>query len=192
MTTWIFKSALAALGLTILTACEDGQIPSFLDRSPPGKTVALSQANMAFGAVILVAPDGFCIDKGSLKQRFALMARCDKLGVPSAAAGAPLGVITVSFTNKSDLDGIPSPQQSSNALGLTQISDVARTGSSVTFHAQGAAPSEGMSERHWRGTAPVGTQVMSVALFGPEDGRAVGSEGRSILADVISGSMVGS
>lgn len=39
---------------------------------------------MANGALTLVAPEGFCIDKRSLKSSFALLARCDTLGTPMA------------------------------------------------------------------------------------------------------------
>ncbi len=58
----------------------------------------LRQAAMANGALTLVAPEGFCIDKRSLKPSFALLARCDNLGDPQGAYGAPLGLITVSLS----------------------------------------------------------------------------------------------
>jgi hypothetical protein len=186
MNTWTCKTAVAALALTFLAACEDGQGGVFLqglDGSASAKPVALSQANMASGAVVLVAPKGFCIDKGSLKQNFALMARCESLGAPSAAANAPLGILTASFSAASST--IPTPLDTAAAMGLNTMTDARTTDRSVTFHAKGSAPAKGLSETHWRGTARVGSQMMALALYGPDGGRAIGPEGRAILVGLI-------
>lgn len=194
MITWSSKPLGAVVALTFLAACEEGQGGSFLQDlsslTPPH--VPLSQADMAFGAVTLKAPDGFCIDKGSLKQQFALMARCDKFGVPSAAGTAPVGVITVSFIDMAETPSVPSPSDTAAALKLREVSDTQETDTSVIFRADGPVSIPGMSPQHWRGTAQVGSQLMSLALFGPEGGSAIQDEGRSILSEVISNTEVGS
>ncbi|MGC1505220.1 MAG: hypothetical protein WA782_13910 [Sulfitobacter sp.] len=186
MTTWTCKGTLAALALTSLAACDDGRGGALLrglNGKVPLKSVALSQANMAFGAVTLVAPKGFCIDKNSLRQNFALMARCETLGAPSAGANAPVGILTASFSVASTT--IPTPSETAAALSLNTVTDPVIKDRSVTFRAQGAAPAKGLSETHWRGTARAGSQMMALALYGPTGGRAIGAEGRDILDRLI-------
>lgn len=188
MITWSCKSALTALTLTSLAACENGQGVAFLQK-PDGKAttkaMAMPQAKMAFGAVTLAAPEGFCIDRTSLKQNFALMTRCESLGAPEAAANAPAGILTASFSSASAT--VPTPSETAAALRLATVTDPVTKDRSVTFRASGPAPAEGLSETHWRGTARVGSQMISLALFGPKGGRAIGAEGRKILDRMISG-----
>jgi hypothetical protein len=189
MTTWICKGPLVALALTALAACEGGQGAGLLDGL--GTTIgpkerAFSQVNMAGGAVILKAPRGFCIDGHSLKQRFALMARCDKLGAPAAAAGAaPLGVITVSLSKAVPNTGLPDPTVTATALGLSNVSDLSGDDTTVIFRATGPAPTEDLDEKHWRATALVNGQILGLALYGAKDGQEVSDEGREILTSVI-------
>ncbi len=191
MNTWSFKGGVAALSLTVLAACEDGQGVSLLQGiGAVPKAQALSQANMAFGAVTLVAPRGFCIDGSSLRQNFALMARCDTLGAPSAAADAPIGIITASFSTSPD--SMPTPLDTAAALALDGVTDIVQTDTGITFRAKGPPPAEGFSNDHWRATALVGTQIMGLALFGPSGGQATGSRGRALLDGVIAASTAGS
>ncbi len=184
MTTWSSRAAATALALLGLAGCEEG----FGTTS----NAALSQAKMAFGAVTLVPPRGFCIDRNSLKQQFALIARCDALGAPSAAADAPIGVITVSFSAAQAEGSLPTPEDTAAALDLSNISARRETDNAILFRAQGAAPVEGLSPRHWRATTRVGGHIMGVALYGPSDGRAVSGEGRAILTELIDGTSAGS
>jgi len=186
MTTWTCKGTAAAIALSVLAACEDGQGAGFLQGLVPGGTappVALSQANMAFGAVTLVPPAGFCIDRGSLKQNFALMTRCEALGAPSSVAGTPFGIITASFSSASAI--VPTPSDTAAALELEAVSDAIAREASVTFRAKGTPPADGLSDTHWRATALIGTQMMGLAFYGPVDGQAVSSEGRAILVSLI-------
>ncbi len=193
MITWTSKGALAAIALPFLAACEDGQGGPLLKAagSATVKPVALSQAKMAFGAVTLVPPTGYCIDKHSLKQNFALMAPCERLGAPSASAGAPVSIITASFSSASS-GPAPTPRDTATALQLDAVSDAIEKPSGVTFRANGTAPTTGLATTHWRGTTRVGTQMMGLALYGPDNGRAVGAEGRAILSKLIGAMNTGS
>lgn len=185
MTTWTFKAPLAAISMTALSACEGGQGANFFAGALGSEPKPLSQADMAGGAVTLVAPSGFCIDSASLKQRFALMARCDRLGAPAAAAAAPLGVMTVSLSKVAPGATLPDPQVTGAALGLTEVS--APTGDDRTriFRASGPAPTDELDGRHWRATALVNGQLMGVALYGPRGDAEVQEEGRSIIAALL-------
>ena len=186
MITWTSRLIALLCALTLLAACEEGQGGSPFAASTTPRNTALSQAKMAQGAVTVVPPEGFCIDKSTLKARFALMARCDRLGAPQATgSAAPVGIITVSLAPATADRTLPQPIDSAKALGLEQIADQVTAQTHVTFRAQGGPPVDGMSDRHWRGTALVGSYLMSLALFGPAEGRAVGAEGRGLLLEVI-------
>lgn len=195
MTIWSFKGGAAALSLTLFAGCDGGLNgafarvslldPSILSRATGGKDVALSKARMAFGTVTLVAPQGFCIDKSSLKQSFAVMARCDTLGVPSAAGSAPLALITASFVPMTQGAALPSPAQTASALNLAEISDETLKENSVIFRASSPTPYADMQSIHWRATARVGDQIMGLALYSSEDTRDLSTEGRAILGNVI-------
>ena len=101
MITWTSKSPLAALAMLTLSACEGGQGFSFGSRGGAADKPLLQTA-LAGGAVQVVPPQGYCIDPKSLKRRFALMARCDALGLPDVVSAAPRGILTlapVSYTH---------------------------------------------------------------------------------------------
>lgn len=190
MTIWTSSNILAAVALTTLAACEEGQGGALFPASSPARAVALSQAKMASGTVTLVAPPGFCIDKASLRQNFALMARCDALGVPSAAGDAPVGIIMTSVTSAAQ-DALPSPTDTAAAHSLSTVSDVVAQDTSVTFRAKGQPPAQGLSADHWRGTARLGDKIMAIALYGPQGGRVAGAEGRGVINRLIEASRAG-
>jgi len=184
MTTWTCKGPLAALGLMLLTACEGGQ--GFGASSGAAKP-PLSRAKMT-GGVVLVAPDGFCIDQTSLEPRFAVVARCDGLGAPASAGAAPRGLITVSLT-PSKSGPLPSAQQIAAETALQNVSNVEKGENHVTFRAQGRIPVGGLSPNQWRGVARMGTQTAGVAVYGPERGDIASASGRGVLSQLITRSM---
>ncbi|MGJ8615888.1 MAG: hypothetical protein ACSHWS_03545 [Sulfitobacter sp.] len=191
MTTWTCKGPIAAFALLALSACEGGQ-GAALFGALPGSAITgkaskpLSQVNMAGGAFTLVAPRGFCIDGTSVKKQFALMARCDVLGAPQAADDAPLAFITVSVLPISAEKAPPTVEHLAAANKLRNISDPRTKNGQLIFRATGVAPIDGVSTTHWRGTTQKGGQLIGIALYGPENGRAVSGEGRSIISAVMS------
>ncbi|MBD3665604.1 hypothetical protein [Sulfitobacter aestuariivivens] len=188
MSTWRFRAALAA-GLSItLIGCEDGQGGNPFGGASAGgdaKNIALPQARMAGGALTLVPPEGFCIDKRSLKRRFALMARCDTLGNPSASAGAPMGILTVSISDASAAQPLPTPDQTAAAARLEKVSAQKSEVDAVTFRAEGIPPLKELDTVQWRGIARVQDQVIGIAFYGPKGGRAISREGREIVNGLI-------
>ena len=186
MTTWTFKGPLVAFGLFTLVACEAGQGfgPGATGSRAAGETAApVSRARMADG-VVLVAPSGFCIDRSSLEPRFAVMARCDGLGVPSAAGGAPLGLITVSLTN-AQTGPLPSAKQIAGAAALQKLSNVQQSDDQVVFRAQGRVPIEGLSAFQWRAIVRIGSQIAGIAVYGPQNGQVVTATGRAVLLQLV-------
>lgn len=187
MTTWTSKGAIAAFLLITLAACEDGQGGMLGALSNATKAAApLSQVSMASGAVNLVAPDGFCIDKRSLKAHFAMLARCDTLNAATSDGGAPLGIITVTVSPQSNAQSsLPTPEQTAAASGLSDLSGVTKGDNAVTFRASGPPLSDELNARHWRGTARVGGKVVGLAFYAPIGGRGTTGEGRVVLTDLI-------
>lgn len=191
MTTWSCKPA-AALGIVfMLSACEgidsgDGLLAGI---TPPKDaalpTVPLTQASMMRGNVTLVPPNGYCIDADSLTQSFALMARCDALGVATGGAGAPTGILTVSLSRSTKDAPLPTAQDIATATGLTDPQNVQRADANVVFKTSGTPPAPNLSPQHWRSVALVHHYTMGAALFGPTGQRAVSSEGASVLQDLI-------
>ena len=55
----------------------------------------------------------------------------------------------------------------------------------MIFRATGKVPTAEVDPRHWRATARVGDQLLSIALFGPRNGRTVSGEGRTVLRSLV-------
>ncbi|WPZ21993.1 hypothetical protein T7987_01735 [Sulfitobacter faviae] len=184
MITWTSKSPLVALAMLTLSACEGGQGFSFGGR-PATPEKPLLQTALAGGAVQVVPPQGYCIDPKSLKRRFALMARCDALGLPDVVSAAPRGILTLALIEAEADAPLPTPQQVAEAAGLSQLQEAGSIEGASIFVAQGPVPAEGMSPRHWRGTARIGGHVASVTLYGAPQSRAISEEGRALVAELI-------
>jgi len=153
--------------------------------SAPAHSVALAQTQMAEGGFTLVPPQGFCIDRNTLRQNFALMARCDTLGAPQLAGGAPLGLITVSVTPMEADGTLPDSQSVAEAAGLIHIDLETSENDALTFRAEGKPPGAGLDPIHWRGLAQIKTQVLGIAFYGPAGGRVVTPEGREFINSLI-------
>lgn len=172
----------AAGALFALAACEEGgdfALPAPDDHPP------LQKAEMMAGRVILVPPHGYCIDSHSLKPRFAVMARCDALSDEAGTGGAPVGMISVSFAVLPDGNPLPGSQDLAAAYGLKNPRDVSQTAKRISFRAEGAPAAKGYAPTQWRGVARLGSVMMGLSLHGPDKGRAISTEGRDMLHDLI-------
>lgn len=183
MITWISKAVPISLAL-LLGACES--IGSGNGTAKPGQSQALAKAALAEGDILLLPPRGFCIDRSSVKSRFALLARCDALGgPPSASLGAPVALITVSLLEAEPVAPLPTPGQTAVAAGLAKISNPFKAEDMLLYRAEGPVPVAGLDPRHWRGTARAKNFIVGVALYGPPDSRAQSNEGRAIVRDLM-------
>jgi hypothetical protein len=191
MNTWSSKPVAALSSIVLLSACDVADTGTSLLASitPPHDAalpaVPLTQALMMRGNVTLVPPSGYCIDAESLSQSFALMARCDTLGAATGGAGAPIGVLTVSFARSAKNANLPTPQEITAETGLDAPESTRQGETSVVFKTKGSAPSPDLSPTHWRSVSMVGDYTMGAALFGQAGHRAVSSEGADVLEDMI-------
>jgi len=156
--------------------------------SPQGNAAPapLVRAAMMNGNVALMPPAGYCIDPESLSQSFALMARCDTMGVAAGSMGAPAGVLTVSLSRRTPGTPLPTAQDLTAAAGLGAPQNTRRGEASVIFRTTGTAPAPDLAPLHWRALAQVDGFVIGAALYGPEGLRAVSEEGAEVLEDMIS------
>lgn len=193
MTTWTFKAILAGLALIVLAGCTE-------DFATLGKTGAGNQNTtvvMGGGRVALRAPPGFCIDPASVtksgRDGFAMLARCNRLSPETAIAtlsGQSPAVVTVS-TKPWTLGDQP--------ITATTIADAypqgmvieQRNGPVVPMvKARGGAPERsGLGKVHWRSAFVVNDQLVVLGLFAPENSRAVGSTGASLLGQLAQRTM---
>lgn len=174
MSTWTSSRVYAGLVLLALAAAcaETGA-----DAARPN--TALASADLGGGAVRLVPPGGFCIDRRGLRQDFAILARCDTLGAPVGGQGAPLGIITVTLTES------PGAFALGDAAALAgpdaRLLDAQRRGDLSLVHLAGPTP-PGTDARHWKAVVPVGMYVLGLTAYGPDGGALASREGGPLLA----------
>lgn len=172
MTTWTSKGLLAGAFCLALAGCDD-----LVTSGTASGANALRAAKLARGAVTLVPPPGYCIDKRSLRANFAVMARCDTLG-GTETFGAPLAVITA--TTLPATTGGTEPEPQSEAI-LSR-----RKSPGLTFiQINGTPPSPDMRDVFWRGTGRVGDQVLGLAIYEAKDGIALGELAPDLLAQTM-------
>lgn len=192
MNTWTSRRSIFALASVVLLAgCEEGvngfsllqgERPATAeDKAPPN--LALRNAQMMFGAITLVPPPGFCIDKRSLRQGFAVMARCDTLGGRGGAQDAPLGVITASVVDLSGSADLPALLAGSVGAGVT-ILDSRSDPDLALLYVDADAPA-GAARRQWRGLAQIGNALIKLRAFGPEDSPVTKARGGRMLATLV-------
>lgn len=181
MSIWIFNRRLILLAGLVLAACEPTGEFGFLASGTPTSSNAIKAVAMVDGAVVLAAPSGYCIDKGSLRPAFALIARCDTLGSGRKAAGKPLVLITAALVPQEADDTAP---KSSDLAAVFEAENVLQTVDRkgvALVQTDSATGLDGMSKRHWRGAFEVNGVLVGLALYAPEGSDAVGTSGAMIL-----------
>lgn len=180
MNTGICKGlGVAALCLT-LAACDDLNIPG-LTGANNDQSFAASRASLGRGAVSLVPPSGFCIDTRSLRQSFAIMARCDTLGA-LALADAPLAVITATtVAPQADVAIDPAALQANTETIVSRSDD----GALSFVQVQGKPPSPDMHDTYWRAAGRVGNQILGLALYQAANSPDLGDTALALLVETM-------
>ena len=186
MNTWTCKgTALAGLTALSLAGCDPG---AGVGAGASSGTPPLGEVPLSGGAVRVVMPFGYCIDPRSLREDFALAARCDTLGGQGPYGSLPLALITIMATPLPQ--GGPRPDMTSLKAGLNgaQILREAVSGTQPLILARdGTPPSPGLSATHWKSVFTAGGQVVALSLYAPEDSPALRGEGAALLRDLASG-----
>ena len=164
-----------------MAGCAQIKNAEFLSGTTPKPSNALAVVSMADGAVALTPPPDYCIDKSSLKPRFALMARCDVLGAESDT-DASLALITVTLVPLDVGAEVPNSADLAAAIEPDTILQTSDTDGLALVQTKSATGLEGVSERHWRGVFVVNGILVGLALYGPPGGQANGNAGGPILS----------
>lgn len=192
MSTWISRILSVAVLAVTLSGCDEASgLPfsaDFPSLAGTGST-RLAATRLADGAVTVVAPDGYCIDRRSVTRRgqsgFALIARCDTLGVRGSFDRYALAIITV--TTMPRAPGTPDPTAAvlAQGAGETRVLERRSAGGAVLVRlADGPHEIDGVARTHWRGAFAQGSQLVGLSLYAPEGSAALGSGGARLLGRI--------
>ncbi len=145
---------------------------------PPLKAVALFQGN-----VVVSGPEGYCVDRGSVKQRaqgsFVLLASCESLS-GKRGRNVPPAVMTVSVLPRSDGASLPKPAEL--ARGQTPVEVVERDDLSLVYLPAGGNVSvPGGDPKHWRGGMVLNGHTVGLAVYGFAGSATSGAAGRQLI-----------
>jgi len=199
MFTWISRSALIGGAILALSACSDGAAlpfaqsqtgatPASLFKTPSGKK-RVAQTSLAGGDITLAVPDGYCIDKRTLRRArkgsFALVARCDALGVAGYFDVFSLALITVTTQPTGENTAIPNPGDVARSAAPAKMLDSARR-SGVSLARLGSGPHriDGVSQTHWRAVTSINGHLIALSLYAPDGSPALQSEGADLLVSL--------
>lgn len=183
--------ALSAAAL--LTGCANLPLPGNSGQlSFSGKAAGTqphAQAGFARGGIVLVPPKGFCIDSSGIRRTgnegFAMMARCDALGVRGFFGNRSPAVITATIGPQPE--GAP-PPAAADLARLSGAAHVHEERSDLLLPlvrlegAEGSLP--GAAPVHWRGALVLDGHLLSVALYAPEGSGGLKDQGAMLLNDL--------
>lgn len=184
MSTWTSKGSLAALGLTVLAGCEGGGLPF---GTPFDQT---TRAELAGGAVTVAAPPGYCIDQQALRRAprgdFALLARCDTLGLRGFFSGRRLALMTVATAPQKAVDAPPpSLDDVARAAAPTQVIETGMAGDLPLVRLDTPGGTVGAAAaQHWRSAFALNGQLVALALYAPGAETDDNKAGADLLADL--------
>lgn len=193
MFTWISKLGLV-LSIALLAGCEEATgLPFAADRGSAAQSEnsrsRTAHVKLAGGAIILAAPDGYCIDRRSVKYSrsagFAIMARCDTLGVRGFFGSYDLAIITITTQPHLNGERVPSPSQVARSAGTFKVLAQSK-GDDFSLVRLSGGPSrmEGVSDVHWRGAFVVNEQLIGVGLYAPKGSPVLRANGATVLREM--------
>lgn len=146
----------------------------------------MREARVFGGAVRVAGPDGYCIDRKSLRRApsggFVLLASCRSLGDASAPAVAPVAM-TVSVLPPEA--GLAPPRAADLAASLAPRKILAQhegDGVALVWLADGGDTGlPGGDPAHWRGAMAVNGHLLGLALYAPEGSAMAGSGGQRLM-----------
>jgi len=152
--------------------------------SPPLKAISLFS-----GDIVLSAPEGYCIDKSSLRQRaegsFVLLASCESL-TGKRGRNVPLAVMTVSVLPASDAAKLPTPDEL--AGGLVPLEKMQRKTLSLVYLPRGGDKFvPGGDPRHWRAGMALNGHMIGLAVYGLAGSAASREMGKRLIIGLAAG-----
>jgi len=193
MSTWISRLAVLALATLTLAGCDEATGLPFAAEfgsvaENPGRS-RMAQVPLSGGQVVLSVPDGYCIDRQSLRRLgpngFALVARCDTVGVRGFFGAHDLAVMTVTTVPQKAGRAEPTPRAVAASAGATKVLDQrSRNGLALVRLDGGAQTPDGVSPVHWRGAFTLNGHLVGIALYAPEGSSALKGGGAALITDL--------
>lgn len=146
----------------------------------------LHRAELAGGDVVVVPPQGYCIQRETLRSResggFALLASCESLtGYVSGYDVEPMVMTVTAVPRRTDA---PEPDAEEIAAALGEHKVLRRVHGDGLTVVQVQAP-EGLTPRddprHWRAIMVLNGRMVGLALYGPRGSAATGEKGLTVL-----------
>lgn len=152
----------------------------------PRLPTPLTKMPLAGGALVVVPPDGYCIDPTTRQRNFALIASCQIL--TGGRAGASVAPMIATVTVGMRADGLPDPGTIGEAAGAVLLAS-GREANLVSAHlasgGQEAMPNG--DARYWRGVFTRAGRSVGLAVYGPKGSAIAGSEGAAMLRSLRDG-----
>ncbi|WP_164660672.1 hypothetical protein [Tropicibacter sp. Alg240-R139] len=184
MTIWTSRALLVGASLALTSACQPNGALSFA--AAPKDQV--TRASLASGNVQLMAPFGYCVDERSVKVRstdsFAMLARCDTLGVRGFFSAQDLAVITVTAVSTNTASQPTVKELAASASPATVLEQKTRGGLPFVRLTGDRHEVDGASLEHWRSAFVVNGQLVGLALYANDGSLALTDEGALVLSDL--------
>ncbi|SEQ15442.1 hypothetical protein [Thalassovita taeanensis] len=163
-------------------ANEDGM--SFAQH--PDELTVLHRAPLASGAVVVVPPTGYCIEKKSLREKpgggFALMAACAELTGQVSGVLVEPAILTVAVVDRASTTSQPNVEEIAAALGDRKVLQrINGDGLAVVQVVATEALSQTGDPRHWRGMMIINGKMVGLALYGAKNSAVTGEPGLVLL-----------
>jgi hypothetical protein len=192
MSTWTSRATAILLAASGLAGCDPATGLPFaaeLDALSDDGRARMAQTTLAGGDITIAAPDGYCIDRRSLRRAgqngFVVMARCDTLGVRGFFGGYDLAVITVTAGPADSAIATPTPADVARSVGQGKVlNERNRDGVAMVRLDQGSEKFDGVSETHWRGGFVLNSHLVGLGLYAPAASGALGNGGAALLGEL--------
>ncbi len=175
---------LSILGvLTLLAGCSQ----SFVASQTPKR---ITQVLLAQGDITLIAPRGYCVDERAVRSdqqnSFAVLARCDALGVRGGFPTQDLALITVTTVAnpKGTQPNAKSLAQSANPANVVKTQSL--KGRPFVLLENPDHNVNGASPRHWRSAFALNGHLVGLALYASEGSDVLATQGANLLSDLAS------
>lgn len=200
MSTWISDrrtargvlraAALAAvLPLAGCLGADSGALSFLASGSEAVTSDAARKVEMYDGDVIVRGPNGYCIDKRTLRRGrdggFVLLASCESLSGLRGHGVEPL-LMTISVLPDTPDAARPSAAEIAALMAPAEViaTHETRDVTLVHFASGGDGILEGGDARHWRGGMALNGHLIALALYARKGSPMAGKDGRALLTDL--------
>ncbi len=183
------RMAVSLSAMLFLSACM-GDVGAFgLSGPGGGKAKAVRELPLFRGAVVVRAPDGYCVDAAHVTRgpsaTVVPLATCGSLTGEGYVPVEP-ALMTVSVLPKRFGAEQPTAAELAASLAPVEVSN-AEDGDGIALVRVSNGGETRLPEgdpRYWRGAMEVNGHIVGLALYGRTDGGLSGAEGRRLMLDL--------